>query len=102
MSFRSEEHTSELQSLTNLVCRLLLEKKKQQHYLRRTHFATTHPSTRLQRSRAVQHSRRHYSAVDPAQDANGEPRTPEGLYWPPDGLAGGRRPSHQARRRRRT
>src|SRR5258706_3410921 len=28
---RSEEHTSELQSLTNLVCRLLLEKKKNQH-----------------------------------------------------------------------
>src|SRR5437016_9154535 len=27
-SERSEEHTSELQSLTNLVCRLLLEKKK--------------------------------------------------------------------------
>src|ERR1019366_10764160 len=26
--YRSEEHTSELQSLTNLVCRLLLEKKK--------------------------------------------------------------------------
>src|SRR5690242_21076220 len=26
---RSEEHTSELQSLVNLVCRLLLEKKKQ-------------------------------------------------------------------------
>src|ERR1019366_1323460 len=25
---RSEEHTSELQSLTNLVCRLLLEKKR--------------------------------------------------------------------------
>src|SRR5262249_62192112 len=30
---RSEEHTSELQSLTNLVCRLLLEKKKHKiHY----------------------------------------------------------------------
>src|SRR5262249_60888702 len=29
---RSEEHTSELQSLTNLVCRLLLEKKKMQEY----------------------------------------------------------------------
>src|SRR5438093_8648747 len=30
---RSEEHTSELQSLTNLVCRLLLEKKKKRkHY----------------------------------------------------------------------
>src|SRR5438093_8296919 len=27
ISVRSEEHTSELQSLTNLVCRLLLEKK---------------------------------------------------------------------------
>src|SRR5438093_6737870 len=26
---RSEEHTSELQSLTNLVCRLLLEKKSE-------------------------------------------------------------------------
>src|SRR5256885_10462624 len=29
---RSEEHTSELQSPCNLVCRLLLEKKKEQHY----------------------------------------------------------------------
>src|SRR5262249_59458179 len=28
---RSEEHTSELQSLTNLVCRLLLEKKKRRY-----------------------------------------------------------------------
>ena len=28
-AIRSEEHTSELQSLVNLVCRLLLEKKKQ-------------------------------------------------------------------------
>src|SRR5438093_6725729 len=28
-ALRSEEHTSELQSLTNLVCRLLLEKKKE-------------------------------------------------------------------------
>src|SRR5207253_6948922 len=28
---RSEEHTSELQSRGHLVCRLLLEKKKQQH-----------------------------------------------------------------------
>src|SRR5256885_12198864 len=31
--FRSEEHTSELQSPCNLVCRLLLEKKKKyRHY----------------------------------------------------------------------
>src|SRR5690606_39715174 len=28
---RSEEHTSELQSRENLVCRLLLEKKKEEH-----------------------------------------------------------------------
>src|SRR2546430_11451587 len=28
LGFRSEEHTSELQSQSNLVCRLLLEKKK--------------------------------------------------------------------------
>src|SRR5436853_925822 len=28
MTLRSEEHTSELQSLRHLVCRLLLEKKK--------------------------------------------------------------------------
>src|SRR5256885_3978603 len=31
---RSEEHTSELQSPCNLVCRLLLEKKKKTHTLR--------------------------------------------------------------------
>src|SRR2546430_8440221 len=31
---RSEEHTSELQSQSNLVCRLLLEKKKNQQKLR--------------------------------------------------------------------
>src|SRR2546427_8681374 len=29
---RSEEHTSELQSQSNLVCRLLLEKKKKKRY----------------------------------------------------------------------
>src|SRR5947199_752756 len=32
---RSEEHTSELQSLRHLVCRLLLEKKKQGRLRRR-------------------------------------------------------------------
>src|SRR5690606_40901843 len=30
---RSEEHTSELQSRENLVCRLLLEKKKKNYYM---------------------------------------------------------------------
>src|SRR5256886_9689808 len=33
---RSEEHTSELQSQSNLVCRLLLEKKKSQPYCGRS------------------------------------------------------------------
>src|SRR5258706_3535433 len=33
-NYRSEEHTSELQSLTNIVCRLLLEKK---NTIRRCH-----------------------------------------------------------------
>src|SRR5256885_13272794 len=36
-ALRSEEHTSELQSPCNLVCRLLLEKKK-------TNFAPGHPT----------------------------------------------------------
>src|SRR2546427_4526124 len=38
---RSEEHTSELQSQSNLVCRLLLEKKKKKHrHVRATHKRT--------------------------------------------------------------
>src|SRR2546425_3858100 len=34
---RSEEHTSELQSLAYLVCRLLLEKKKKKHQTDKKH-----------------------------------------------------------------
>src|SRR5688572_32542735 len=34
---RSEEHTSELQSQSNLVCRLLLEKKKTYHTVPSSH-----------------------------------------------------------------
>src|SRR6266853_6401886 len=34
LAWRSEEHTSELQSQSNLVCRLLLEKKKKHMYTR--------------------------------------------------------------------
>src|SRR4029434_11359112 len=41
---RSEEHTSELQSHLNLVCRLLLENNNKPH-LATTHPPTTHPST---------------------------------------------------------
>src|SRR5438093_8224792 len=39
LSGRSEEHTSELQSLTNLVCRLLLEKKNGETENLREHVA---------------------------------------------------------------
>src|SRR5574337_1665967 len=49
---RSEEHTSELQSPLNLVCRLLLEKKK--NYKRRE--KTTEPKT-PKRDRRKQESR---------------------------------------------
>src|SRR5438093_10221413 len=46
---RSEEHTSELQSLTNLVCRLLLEKKKKRTRERKhsTQKTTTKQATSL-------------------------------------------------------
>src|SRR2546430_5685884 len=42
---RSEEHTSELQSQSNLVCRLLLEKKKKLDYkINLQHTSTTRTS----------------------------------------------------------
>src|SRR4051812_49784083 len=54
---RSEEHTSELQSHVNLVCRLLLEKKKHRTYdgdllvdavpLHQTVVLTRHPPSQL-------------------------------------------------------
>src|SRR5437016_6424396 len=55
---RSEEHTSELQSLTNLVCRLLLEKKKAKRPLIR---AARHARGGRERS-ADSLRRRHHSA----------------------------------------
>src|SRR5207248_5556891 len=50
---RSEEHTSELQSPYDLVCRLLLEKKKQIHYRRRpltSMVHARHPAIRMPRT----------------------------------------------------
>src|SRR5262245_64504017 len=51
---RSEEHTSELQSLRHLVCRLLLEKKKKQQthnlHIRKN---TNTDSTTLRKSRPL-------------------------------------------------
>src|ERR1039457_7471735 len=49
-SIRSEEHTSELQSPCNLVCRLLLEKKKKykkQHHTQQQHAPRVCHSCRL-------------------------------------------------------
>src|ERR1035441_10711255 len=43
---RSEEHTSELQSLRHLVCRLLLEKKKTQQYNNLPRTRTRYPPSR--------------------------------------------------------
>src|SRR4051812_49910597 len=43
---RSEEHTSELQSHVNLVCRLLLEKKKNKDYNVNLHSTNAHPLPR--------------------------------------------------------
>src|SRR5688572_32654592 len=44
---RSEEHTSELQSQSNLVCRLQLEKKKKKQQNQSTVFKQTHNTTNI-------------------------------------------------------
>src|SRR2546430_11947239 len=46
-SKRSEEHTSELQSQSNIVCRLLLVKKKKKYHLTPTSTKQLLPSTPL-------------------------------------------------------
>src|SRR5436190_9512820 len=56
---RSEEHTSELQSHSDLVCRLLLEKKK-----KKTH-NTTSRQTRTPRAQRAAHSRSPFICVHP-------------------------------------
>src|SRR5688572_32259721 len=48
---RSEEHTSELQSQSNLVCRLLLEKKKKKKKNSTDYYSTT-PNDKLYTSSA--------------------------------------------------
>src|SRR5260370_19595444 len=45
--YRSEEHTSELQSHLNLVCRLLLEKKKKQPSYRHSSRCRSHSDPTL-------------------------------------------------------
>src|SRR2546430_8551199 len=55
---RSEEHTSELQSQSNLVCRLLLEKKKKQKMSRAPPTGTFNLSLRHTASCIVRPTRR--------------------------------------------
>src|SRR5256886_12232521 len=79
---RSEEHTSELQSQSNLVCRLLLEKKKKQiisanqstartlyisNYLTRLYFSTYAQSHRYPT---------HFYIIDPLPSCT-HPRLPQ-------------------------
>src|SRR5256885_12603425 len=55
---RSEEHTSELQSPCNLVCRLLLEKKKKNNhklYITTNHYCVYEPSTTSTRAESRHH-----------------------------------------------
>src|SRR5438270_8510090 len=49
VALRSEEHTSELQSQSNLVCRLLLEKKKKQKKIKRERTTRRVPQSRRNR-----------------------------------------------------
>src|SRR5438105_5869407 len=60
VSSRSEEHTSELQSRVDLVCRLLLEKKKKNHRVKIENKA---------RHRDV-HTEGHELAVDDTEDSH--------------------------------
>src|SRR2546430_13283081 len=57
---RSEEHTSELQSQSNLVCRLLLEKKKKNKKDLKTRVNVSVQETRIVASR----SRHNYTLMD--------------------------------------
>src|SRR5438093_8205926 len=53
---RSEEHTSELQSLTNLVCRLLLEKKKKKKKNKNENKTKTQKKKKESHNLSVQHN----------------------------------------------
>src|SRR5438045_4476147 len=62
-SWRSEEHTSELQSLRHLVCRLLLEKKKK-------HLDDKHTKTRDQSTHYIQWSDNKTRQTNPSTQRN--------------------------------
>src|SRR2546426_4643824 len=79
---RSEEHTSELQSPCNLVCRLLLEKKKKHAHRHREirgarrSDTTSHPHARAPREE-VQSARRHHQERATTTRRDASPTPPE-------------------------
>src|SRR2546430_3733511 len=85
---RSEEHTSELQSQSNLVCRLLLEKKNQARSEHPHMRQESHNSPVVGRSygRCRLHSRRTHTQAPhphPGQRDRHTPRTPRTNTSPP-------------------
>src|SRR3989440_2492561 len=67
---RSEEHTSELQSRSDLVCRLLLEKKKKKNHIQRRrndhtthHHAAAKMNNRISVQTRAEHGRLHGAAA---------------------------------------
>src|SRR5437016_7065115 len=73
---RSEKHTSELQSLTNLVCRLLLEKKKRPDSQRRCRSQADHVGSQAGQGGPVSAHRgdvyRRHGAARPRDAAKGQ------------------------------
>src|ERR1039458_4379465 len=57
---RSEEHTSELQSLRHLVCRLLLEKKRNGQALSPTRSTIRHPQRMHQGAHQLRSAMNHH------------------------------------------
>src|SRR5438874_2597624 len=91
---RSEEHTSELQSRRELVCRLPLEKKKHFHLLIVRHVRTVEPAARSLQRRAVRLRR---VALD-VQSSHGSTPVPCRAPMRRQGLGGlltGRRPARR-------
>src|SRR5260370_2693408 len=76
---RSEEHTSELQSHLNLVCRLLLEKKKTV-CTRRTRFVTLIPSSAAADRGTFRSVRSYHHCLWPHRTQADKEITPQSLF----------------------
>src|SRR5690554_6979108 len=74
---RSEEHTSELQSRPHLVCRLLLEKKKEKRLTDRVRLLALPPPTRNPRRQAIHSSIDWSYELPPGQALQGSAELPD-------------------------